>query len=41
MAYMHAAMCREGVDMQWSGGQPEQDEAIQKTVELIKKLRRR
>lgn len=39
MAYMHAALAREGVEMMWSGD-GEQDEIMQKAVALMKARRR-
>lgn len=38
MAYLHAALCREGAEMRWSGEQ-EQNETMQKAIALMKKRR--
>lgn len=38
MAYLHAALAREGVEMRWEGA--EQDEVMQKAVALMKQRRR-
>jgi len=38
MAYMHAALAREGVEMRW-GGDSEPDEIMQKAIALMKARR--
>jgi hypothetical protein len=37
MAYLHAAVCREGGEMKW--GDEEPDETMQKAIALMRKRR--
>lgn len=39
MAYLHANLCQQGVDMKW-GGETEKDDIMQKAIALMKARRR-
>lgn len=39
MAYLHASLCQQGVDMRW-GGETEKDDIMQKAIALMKARRR-